>query len=64
MFESVHNVVRKAGQQVDDKPALQIIHADDFGIRDHFAAGSHERCVEVEHNIDEEDDVDDAKARN
>ena len=59
MVERVEDVVRQAGEEVDDEPALEVIHADDFGVGDHLAAGADERRVKVEDNVDEEDDVDD-----
>ena len=57
MIEGVEHVVRQAGEQVDDEPRLEVVHAYDLGIADHLAAGAHERRVEVEHDVDEEDDV-------
>ena len=59
VVERVEDVVRQAGEEVDDEPALEVIHADDFGVGDHLAAGADERRVKVEDNVDEEDDVDD-----
>lgn len=59
VVERVKDVVRQAREQVDDEPALEVVHADDFGVGDHLAAGADERRVEVEDDVDEEDDVDD-----
>ena len=60
LLEGIEDVVRKAGQQVDDEPALEVVHTDDLRIADDLAARSDEGRVEVEDDVDEEDDVDDA----
>ena len=59
MIEGVEHVVGQAGEQVDDKPRLEVVHADDLRIADHLSSGTHEGRVEVEHDVDEEDDVND-----
>ncbi len=59
VVERVEDVVRQTGEQVDDEPALEVVHADDFGVGDDFAVGSDEGRVEIENDVDEEDDVDD-----
>lgn len=59
VIERVEYVVRQTGEQVYDEPALEIVHADDFRIGDHLAAGTDERRVKIEDDVDEEDDIDD-----
>jgi len=60
VLEGVDDVIREAGQQVDDEPGLDVVHADEFGVRDDLAGRAHEGGVEVEDDVDEEDDVHDA----
>ena len=60
VLEGVEDVVREAGEQVDDEPALQVVHADDVRVGHDLAVRADERRVEVEDDVDEEDDVDDA----
>lgn len=60
ILEGIDDVVRQAGEQVDDEPGLQVVHADQRGVRDHLPARPHERGVEVEHDVHQEDDVHDA----
>jgi hypothetical protein len=60
MFKSVHNVIWQAGEEVNHEPAFQVVHSYDFGIRNYFSSRTDKRGVEVEHNVDEEDDVHDA----
>jgi len=57
--ERREDVVREAGQQVDDEPSFEIVHANDARLRDDLARRADERQMEVEQNVDEEDDVDD-----
>ena len=57
VIEGVEHVVGQAGEEVDDKPRLEVVHADDLGVADHLSARTHERRVEVENDVDEEDDV-------
>ena len=59
VIKGVEHVVGQAGEEVDDEPRLEVVHADDLGVADHLATGTHECRVEVEHNVDEEDDVHD-----
>ena len=60
VIECVEYVVRKAREEIDDEPTLEIIHADDFGVRNDFSTGTHERRMEIEHDVNEEDHVHDA----
>jgi hypothetical protein len=59
VVEGVEDVVRQAAQQIDDEPALEVVHPDDFGVGDDFSPGSHKSGVKVQNDIDEEYDVDD-----
>jgi len=59
VVESVEDIVRQAGEEIDDEPALEVVHADNFRVRDHFATGTNKSGVEIKDNVDEEDDVDD-----
>lgn len=58
VIERVEHVVRQTGEQVDDEPRPKVVHTDDLWIGDHLSARPNERGVEVEHNVDEEYDVD------
>ena len=57
ILKGVDDVVRQAGQQVDDEPRLDVVHADELGVGDDLAAGPHEGGVEVEDDVHQEDDV-------
>ena len=59
MVERVKDVVRQTGEQVDDEPTLEVVHADDFWIGDDLAVGPDERRMKIEYDVDKEDDVDD-----
>ena len=59
VVESVEHIVRQTGEEIDDEPTFEVIHADDFWIGDHFTARSDKGGVEVEDDVDEEDDVND-----
>ncbi len=60
MLEGIEDIVRQAREQINHKPAFQVVHADYFGVGHHLSGGADERCVKVEDNVNEEDDVDDA----
>ena len=60
MFKSVDDIVGQTGQQVDDEPRLQVVHPNQLGVRDHLSGRAHEGGVEVQHDVDQEDDVHDA----
>lgn len=47
ILEGVDDVVRQAGQQVDNKPGLQVVHSNQLGVWDDLTGGSNERGVEV-----------------
>jgi len=57
-MEGVDEVVRQAGQQVDDEPRLEIVETNDSRVGDDLAGRADERRVEVDEDVDEEDDVD------
>ena len=59
MVERVEDVVRQTGEQVDDEPTLEVVHADDFRVGNDLAVGPDERRVKIEYDVDKEDDVDD-----
>jgi len=58
-LEGVDEVVRQAGQQVDDEPRLEVVETDHARVGDDLAGRTDERRVEVDEYVDEEDDVDD-----
>ena len=60
VLECIKHIIWQTGQQVDHEPALQIIHSNDLRIRYDLAAIADERRMEVQYDIDEENDVDDA----
>ena len=57
VVKGVEHVVGQTGEQVDDEPRLEVVHADDLRITDHLAAGADERRVEVQHDIYKENHV-------
>lgn len=57
ILKGIDDVIGQARQQVDDEPSLQIVHPNEFGVRDHLSTGPHEGGVEVENDIHQEDDV-------
>lgn len=59
VVERVEDVVRQTGEQVDDEPALEVVHSDDFGVGNDFTVRSNEGRVKIEYDVDKEDDVDD-----
>lgn len=60
LIKSIHDVVWKAGKQVDNEPTSQVVHPNYFGIRDHFSSWTHECCVKVKNYVNKKDYVDDA----
>ncbi|GFX36326.1 hypothetical protein TNCV_4932391 [Trichonephila clavipes] len=60
VVEGIEHVIRQTREEIDDEPTAHIIHANDLGVRNHFPSGPHESRMEVEDNVNEEDDVDDA----
>lgn len=60
VLKSVDDVVWQAGQEIDDKPRLQVVHSDKFGVRDHLPRRPHKGGVEIQNNVNQEDDVHDA----
>jgi len=60
MIKGIDNVVGQAREEVNHEPTFKVIHADNLRIRDYFSSGTNKRRVEVEHNVDKEDDIDDA----
>ena len=60
MFKAVDDVVGQTGQQVDDEPRLQVIHAYEPGVWNHLPRRTNEGGVEVQHDVNKEDDVHDA----
>ena len=57
VLKGIEHVVRKAWQKVDDKPALEIIHADYLRVWNDLPAGSNKGSVEVEHDVHKEDNI-------
>lgn len=57
VLESIDDVVRQAGEQVYDKPGLEIIHTYQLRVGDDLASRPDEGSVEVEHDVYQEDDV-------
>ena len=55
ILKGVDDVVRQARQQVYDKPGLQVVHADEFWVRNHLSTRTHEGGVEVEDDVHQED---------
>ena len=60
MLKCVEHIVGQTREQVYHEPALQVVHANDLRIGNDLAVRSDERRMEVEYDIDEENDVDDA----
>ena len=60
MLEGIEDVVRQAREEIDHKPAFQIVHADNLGVGHHLSGGADKRCVKIEYDVNEEDHVHDA----
>lgn len=60
MIEGVNNVIRKTGKKVNYEPTFQIIHSYDLRIRNDFTTRTDECCMEVQYNVNEEYNIDDA----
>lgn len=59
MIEGVEDVIRQTAQKIDDEPALEVVHPDDFWIGDDFATRSHERGMEIKNYVNKEYHIDD-----
>jgi len=59
VVERVEDVVGEAGEEVDDKPGLEIVDPDDLRVRHDLSRRADVRRVKVEDDVDEENDVDD-----
>lgn len=57
VLKGVDDIIRQAGQQVNYKPGLDVVHSDELGIGDDLTSWTDEGSVEVENNVDKEDDV-------
>jgi len=57
MVECIEHVIRKAREEINEEPRLQIIHTDDLRFGDDFSAGANESSVEVKDDVNEEDDI-------
>lgn len=51
MIKCIDNVIGQTGEQVNDKPTLQVVHSDYLWIGHHLTTRANECCVEVEHNV-------------
>jgi hypothetical protein len=57
MVECIEHVIRKAREEINEKPRLQIIHTDDLGFGHNLTTRSNESSMEVENDVDEKDDI-------
>ena len=60
MIKGIDNIVGQAREKVNHEPTFKVIHANDFGIRDNFSSRTNKSCMEVEHDVNEKDDINDA----
>lgn len=60
VLKSVDDVIRQTGQKVDHEPRLQVVHADKFGVRDHFPRWPDKGGVKIQNNVHQKDDIHDA----
>ena len=60
VWKSIEDVVRKAWEQVNHEPTFEIGHADDARVGDDLTRWAHECHVKIEHDVNEEDYIDDA----
>lgn len=59
VIEGVEDVIRQTAQKIDDEPAFEIVHPDDFWIGDDFTTRSHERGMEIKNYVNKEYHIDD-----
>lgn len=59
VIKGIKDIVGEARQKVNNKPAAKIIHSNYFGIGDNLSARTDERCVEVEHDVNKENHIND-----
>lgn len=57
ILKCIDDIIRQAGEQVNHKPGLQVIHADQLGVRDHLPCRPHKGGVEIEHNVNQKNDI-------
>lgn len=60
VLERIEDVVGQTRQEIDDEPALEIVEANEPRIADHFTGLTHVGRVKVEHDVEKENNVDDA----
>lgn len=49
VVERIEHVVRQTAEQIDDKPRLQVVHADHLRVAHDLTARSDKRGVKVKH---------------
>ena len=57
IFKGIDDIVGQAGQQVNNKPRLQVVHSYQLCVWNDLPSRTHEGGVEVKHDVDQEDDV-------
>ena len=57
MLEGIEDIVRQARKEIDHKPAFQVVHTNNFGVGHHLSGGADKRCMKVEYNVYEEDNI-------
>jgi hypothetical protein len=58
VLERIENIVGQARQEIDDEPTLQVVEPNQSRIADHLTGLTHVSGVKVEHDVEEENDVD------
>lgn len=57
ILKCIDDIIWQAGEQVNHKPGLQVIHADQLGVRDHLPCRPHKGGVEIQHDVDQKNDI-------
>lgn len=57
ILKCIDDIIWQAGEQVNHKPGLQVIHANQLGVRDHLSRRPHKGGVEIKHNVHQKNDI-------
>lgn len=57
VLKGIDDIIGEARQQVNHEPCLQVVHADQLGVRDDLTSRPHKCGVEVQDDVHQEDDV-------
>lgn len=57
VLKCIDDIVWQAWEQIDHKPGLQVIHANELWVRDHFSCWPHKGGMEIKHNVHQKNDI-------